>query len=228
MVKSGSTVSLKMQEDNSEKGNKISGQYCLSTAYLAPVEYYVVLANAAVVSLEQHEFYLKQSYRNRCVIATANGLMDLSIPVEKVEGSKTKIRDVRISYHGNWQANHWRSIESAYNSSPFFEYYADDLVRFYERRWDFLWDFNVELQQKVVELIDIQPFIKLTEHYSGDLAEGITDLRALIHPKKDSYVKHFKSYYQVFKQKYGFQCNLSILDLLLNTGNEAILTLKSK
>jgi hypothetical protein len=217
-----------MQEDNSDKANNsISGKYCLSTAYLAPVEYYVVLANADLVLLEQHEFYVKQSYRNRCVIATANGLMDLSIPVEKMEGGKTKIRDVRISYHGNWQANHWKSIESAYNSSPFFEYYADDLVCFYERKWNFLWDFNVELQQKMLELIDIQPLTKLTEHYIDDLSTGVTDLRALIHPKKVSYVQHFQPYYQVFQQKYGFQPNLSILDLLLNTGNEAILTLKS-
>lgn len=216
-----------MQDDNTDKGYSISGKYCLSTAYLAPVEYYVVLANADEVFLEQHEFYVKQSYRNRCVIATANGLMDLSVPVERPDGNKTLIRDVRISQHGSWQTNHWRSIESAYNSSPFFEYYADDLIGFYERSWHFLWDFNLEFQYKVLELIDIQPSICFTKQYEVNLSAGIEDLREIIHPKKQPYVQCLKPYYQVFGQKYGFQPNLSILDLLLNRGNEAILTLKS-
>lgn len=199
---------------------------CLSTAYLAPIEYYRVLANADEVLLEQHEFYVKQSYRNRCVIATANGLMDLTIPVEKFENGKTRIRDVRISYHGNWQLQHWRSIASAYNSSPFFEYYMDDLIVFYEKRWNFLWDFNVEIQQKILELIDLQPIIRLTEIYSKDLSDKIKDLRSVIHPKKKLVSEPTQLYYQVFVHKYGFQPNLSVLDLLLNMGNEAIFTLK--
>ncbi|MDD4490278.1 MAG: WbqC family protein [Paludibacter sp.] len=199
---------------------------CLSTAYLAPIEYYRVLANVDEVLLEQHEFYVKQSYRNRCVIATANGLMDLTIPVEKFENGKTRIRDVRISYHGNWQLQHWRSIASAYNSSPFFEYYMDDLIVFYEKRWNFLWDFNVEIQQKILELIDLQPVIRLTEIYSKDLSDRIKDLRSVIHPKKKLVSEHTQPYYQVFVHKYGFQPNLSVLDLLLNMGNEAIFTLK--
>lgn len=204
----------------------ITGKYCLSTAYLAPVEYYKVLANAEEVLLEQHEFYIKQTYRNRCVIATANGLMDLTIPVEKLDSGKVHIRDVRISHHGNWQLQHWRSIASAYNSSPFFEYYADDLVAFYEKKWNFLWDYNIEIQQKVLELIDLEAVINLTDKYSKDLSNEITDLRLAVHPKKEAVFEYHNSYYQVFTQKFGFQPNLSILDLLLNMGNEAIFTLK--
>jgi hypothetical protein len=202
------------------------GQCCLSIAYLAPVDYYTVLANTEGVLLEQHEFYEKQSYRNRCVIATANGLMDLIIPVEKTDSRKLPVRDVRISYHINWQMQHWRSIASAYNSTPFFEYYADDLIGFYEKKWTFLWDFNIEIQQKMFELMDIQPTIRLTDLYSKDLPDGITDFRSAIHPKKDPLLSQNKRYYQVFAQKFGFQPNLSVLDLLLNMGNEAVFTLK--
>ncbi|MDD2286404.1 MAG: WbqC family protein [Paludibacter sp.] len=217
-----------MQDDRLKRQNNIAGKYCLSTAYLAPVEYYLVLTNADEILLEQYEFFVKQSYRNRCVIATANGLMDLTIPVEKSEGGKILIRDVRVSRHGNWQIQHWRSIESAYNSSPFFEFYADDLVCFYERKWNFLWDFNLELQQKMLELIDSQPEIKLTTTYVRHFSDDVKDLRAGIHPKKEPGMNHFQPYYQVFQEKYGFQQNLSILDLLLNMGNEAILTLKNR
>lgn len=211
---------------NAVPDTNISGRYCLSTAYLAPVEYYEVLANAEEVLLEQHEFYIKQSYRNRCVISTANGLMDLTIPVEKFENGKTHIRDVRISYHGNWQAQHWKSIASSYNSSPFFEYYVDDLIGFYERKWNFLWDFNMEIQQKILGLIDIQPVVRLTATYSKDLPNDVFDLRPAIHPKKEAVFKQHKTYYQVFAQKFGFHPNLSALDLLLNMGNESVFVLK--
>lgn len=226
MAKSGLTASLKMPVANSVLDTNISGRYCLSTAYLAPVEYYKVLANAEEVLLEQHESYVKQSYRNRCVIATANGLMDLTIPVEKFENGKTRIRDIRISYHGNWQLQHWRSIASAYNSSPFFEYYADDLIGFYEKKWNFLWDYNIEIQQKILELVDVQPAISLTDVYLKELPEDMHDLRTAIHPKKEAVFGSHESYYQVFAPKFGFHPNLSVLDLLLNMGNEAVFTLK--
>src|SRR5674476_323815 len=98
-------------------------EICLSTAYLAPVEYYSSMAKAEAIFLEHCDYYVKQTYRNRCHIAAANGTMALSIPVEKSSGEKVLIRDVRISEHNDWQIHHWKSIESAYNSTPFFEYY---------------------------------------------------------------------------------------------------------
>jgi len=198
---------------------------CLSTAYLAPVEYYSALANAKSVYLEHCDYYVKQTYRNRCQIAAANGTMALSIPVEKAGKEKLLTRDVRISEHNDWQMQHWRSIESAYNSTPFFEYYKDDLLPFYEKKWIFLWDFNQEIQTKVLELIDVQPEIKFTTEYRTQLDEGVIDLRESIHPKKENPFVEFKPYYQVFEQRFGFQPNLSIIDLLFNMGNESILTL---
>ena len=213
MAKSVSTGSLKMQSD----------KFILSTAYLAPVEYYVVLANSEQILLEQHEYYQKQSYRNRCRIATANGIMDLSIPVDSA--GKTPIRDIRISDHNNWQTLHWRSIETAYNSSPFFEYYADDFRPFFEKKWLFLWDFNLALFNKTLELLDIETKIELTEQYKPETSDNFLDLRAAIHPKKEISLL-LKPYYQVFETKFGFMPNMSIIDLLFNMANEAQLILK--
>ncbi len=199
-----------------------SGIVYLSIAYLAPVEYYLALANADKIVIEQHENYMKQSYRNRCCIATPNGIMDLCIPVEKT--GKELIRDIRISEHSNWQTNHWRSIETSYNSSPFFEYYKDDLQPFYEKKWNFLWDFNSEIQTKILDLLDFELIIDLSEKFEITIDTGL-DFRNKIHPKNESDV-FFKKYYQVFEQKYGFIKNLSIIDLLFNMGNESLLILQ--
>ena len=197
------------------------GQICLSLAYLAPVEYYTALVKAETVFLENCDYYVKQTYRNRCHIAAANGPMALSIPVEKSSAEKVLTRDIRISEHNDWQIQHWRSIESAYNSTPFFEYYKDDLLPFYEKKWDFLWDFNTEIQSKILELLDVQPTILLTKEYKVTLDENSLDLRESIHPKKENPFGTSKTYYQVFEQRLGFQPNLSIIDLLFNMGNES-------
>lgn len=201
------------------------GEVCLTSAYLAPVEYYAALAKAETVFLEHCEFYEKQSYRNRCNIAGANGQLALTIPVEKSKGARMLTRDVRISEHSDWQLQHWRSIESAYNSTPFFEYYKDDLIPFYEKKWTFLWDFNAEIQLKMLELLDLQVDIQLTREYKVDLDEKVLDARNSIHPKKEADIDLFKTYYQVFEQRFGFIPNLSSIDLLFNMGNESILVL---
>jgi hypothetical protein len=198
----------------------------LSVAYLAPVEYYSAIAKADMVILENCDSYVKQTYRNRCQIATANGKLVLSIPVEKLAGEKSLTRDIRISEHNDWQIHHWRSIESAYNSTPFFEFYKDDLLPFYEKKWNFLWDFNVEIQTKILELLDLKTNVQLTKEYNSTLPENVIDMRESIHPKKDNSIEN-KPYYQVFEQRFGFQPNLSIIDLLFNMGNESQLIVYS-
>jgi hypothetical protein len=198
---------------------------CLSTAYLAPVEYYSEIAKADSVFIESYDYYSKQTYRNRCLIAAANGPMALSIPVEKAGSEKMLIRDVRISKHNDWQLNHWRSIESAYNSTPFFEYYKDDLFPFYEKEWNYLIDFNLEIQSKILELLNLETIIQLTGEYKNTLDDSVLDLREVIHPKKETQSVGYNTYYQVFEQRFGFQPNLSIIDLLFNMGNESIFSL---
>ena len=198
----------------------------LSTAYLAPVEYYLQMNTHPQVIIEQHCNYVKQTYRNRCVIASANGLQTLSIPIVKPDSPKCLTKDIRIAEHGNWRHLHWNAIVSAYNSTPFFEYYADDFRPFYEKPQHFLFDFNEALRELVCSLLDISPNVSYSEQYiSNNVNARALDLRETIHPKKETNDPNLKPYYQVFENKYGFQPNLSIIDLLFNMGNEAVIFL---
>lgn len=202
-----------------------------STAYFAPIQYFAHLRRSSDPVVECHEHFIKQTYRNRCIIATANGPMSLTLPIDKTNSEKTNIRDVRLSDHGNWQHLHWNSIESAYNSSPFFEYYADDLRPFFEKIPDFLFDYNESIRLKICELIDLSCKVRYTTAYLKEslLPKDCIDFRERIHPKKElaKVDPDFtpKPYYQVFDRKFGFQPNLSILDLLFNMGPESILYL---
>lgn len=202
----------------------------LTSSYLAPVEYYTKLYAYKQVFVEQCDNYVKQTYRNRCTIAAADGTLALSIPTVKPETLKCPMRDIRISDHGNWRHLHWTAIESAYSSSPFFEYYKDDFRPFYEKRYEFLYDFNALLCEKICELIDIQPVIERTPEYKTNFAAGEDDFREIIHPKKDyrELDKDFSPirYYQVFEARHGFLPNLSIVDLLFNMGPESLLVLR--
>ena len=201
----------------------------LSSAYFAPIQWYQKLNRYDVCLIEQHDHFVKQTYRNRYVIATANGVQTLSIPVEKFDDVKCEMKDVRISDHDNWRHQHWNALLSAYGESPFFEYYQDDIRPFYEKKWKFLFDFNIEITHTLCELLDIQSDIRPTEEFlpmdkTGETALPYADFREVIRPKRPLADADFvpKPYYQVYEQKIGFQPNLSILDLLFNMGNESI------
>lgn len=204
----------------------------LSTAYLAPVQYYAKLISHDRVFIESSDNYIKQTYRNRCSIVAANGIMPLSIPIEKPQTSKCLTRDIRIAEHGNWRHLHWNSIVSAYNSTPFFEYYGDELRPFYEKKFEFLFDYNEELRELICSWIGIETnHIRYTDDFKTEFAEYEIDFREIIHPKKDwqSLDPDFqaKPYYQVFSEKFGFLPNQSVVDLVFNMGNESILVLEA-
>lgn len=203
----------------------------LSSAYLAPIQYYSKFVNGSEIIIEKNDSYLKQTYRNRCIIASANGPISLSIPVIHSSLEKTLMKDIRIAEHGNWQHMHWNAIISAYNSTPFFEYYQDDFYPFYHKKYAFLFDFNEELQNLILNLLNIDlPKIMCTSEYKTEITDG-SDLRDVIHPKKDWKVLDpdfiSQPYYQVFVRKYGFLENLSIIDLLFNMGNESQMILNN-
>jgi len=197
----------------------------LSTTYLGPVQYYCKLLQYPQVKIETAENYLKQTYRNRTTIASANGALSISIPIEKPDTLKCLIKDIRISEHGNWRHLHWNALVSAYNTSPFFDYYQDDFAPFYEKRYDFLFDFNEALRILVCSLLEIEPFVSYTEEYELEVKH---DFRESISPKKKIEDACFfpVPYYQVFREKYGFLPNLSIVDLLFNMGPESVLVLQ--
>ena len=201
----------------------------LSTTYFGPVQWYQKLYRHDEVQIEQRESFLKQTYRNRCLVATTQGIQALTVPIER--GTSQLIKDIRISDHGNWRHLHWNALVSAYGESPFFEYYQDDILPFFERRWAYLFDFNEAIREKMCELLDIQPKVSFTNSWvdiSDNSVSSVNldyaDFREVINPKHPQLDPYFESkpYYQVYQQKHGFLPNLSILDLLFNMGPESI------
>lgn len=203
----------------------------LSTAYLAPVQHYALMYAYGRVCFEACERYVKQSFRNRCVIATAGGVQTLTVPVVKPSAGAGHdlIKDIRISDHGNWRHLHWNALEAAYGKSPFFEFYADDFLPFYTRRWDFLFDFNEAIRETVCRLLDLQPLEVCRTAAYGTVEGGADDFRPLAEPGctlPELSGFRLPEYYQVFTRKWGFLSNLSIADLLFNMGPEALLVLR--
>ena len=195
----------------------------LSTTFFGPVQWYQKLYRYDEVYIENNDSYQKQTYRNRCLIATTNGVQALTVPVtiEHAGGTET----IRISDHGNWRHQHWQALCSAYGDSPFFQYYEDDLRPFFTGKWEFLRDFNEAIRQQMCIMLDIQPKVMLTPHYQkGDDLTDCDDYREVIRPKHPLPDPDFspQRYYQVYERKHGFLPNMSILDLLCNMGPEGI------
>lgn len=195
----------------------------LSCAYLPPIDYFRVIKKNNQWKVEQYENYQKQSYRSRCHIYSANGLLPLYIPIERDKGLSVPIREIKIDNSKEWQIQHWRALVSAYNSSPFFDYYKEDFAPFYSQKYNYLFDYNNELLSLILHLIGFSnEKIEFTQNY--ELVNGACDYRESIHPKKTSPFKvenEKGKYHQVFARKYGFISNLSIVDLLFNEGPQS-------
>lgn len=201
----------------------------LSTAYFAPIAYYSLLFHEPEVLIEAHENYNKQSYRNRMFIGSNQGPLALSVNVEKGESIKSPIQEIRLSDHGDWLHQHEIALMSNYGSTPFYEYYIDDIKEVLHGGYETLFGLNEALRARICELIGFQPNVKYTKEYINPELEGLRDLRNTLHPKKSienclpEYVA--KPYYQVFQSKHPFMPNLSIVDLLFNMGPESILVI---
>ena len=193
-----------------------------------PVNYFARLVSMKEIVLEQHDHYTKQTYRNRCRIMGPNGVHTLSIPVRRIKGRKNRYRDIRIDYDSHWNRIHWKSLEAAYASSPYFEILADDLVPFYKDKYPFLFDLNLELLRRILQILQVNLTISCSDAFR-EITDGI-DPGQLFHSKR-----HARDtdpgfspvpYHQVFNGKHGFCENLSILDLLFNEGPGALAILR--
>lgn len=197
----------------------MAGKILLSTAYLPPIEYFSLISGSSEIVIEKEENYIKQTYRNRCYILSSHGPQILSVPALLGTSHKTNVRDVRIDYSKRWQQVHIRALTAAYNSSPYFEYYFDDLLKIISRNHNFLLDLNTELTYSVLKILKISKIL----HYTSEFLPvnyNSNDYRYHISPKKkSSYVK--KEYMQVFNVENKFIPNLSIVDLIFNMGPDS-------
>ena len=199
----------------------------IENQYLAPVSLYLTLEGGSNIGFEQFEVYQKRSFRNRCIIAGANGPVSLSIPLHEGREQKRFIRDIRIANQYGWQDQHWKTIVSSYNRSPWFEYYKSSLEKFYVKRFEFLFDWNLALFEWTIQKLEMDKVAELTDHFEKEYDDlKWLDLRNKLLPKN---YQNFKvpNYSQVFMDRSGFLPNLSILDLLFCEGKNSQRILKS-
>ncbi|MBC5775395.1 WbqC family protein [Pontibacter sp. KCTC 32443] len=193
--------------------------------YNPPVQYFRHALQSDALLIEQHENYVKQSYRNRCHVLTAQGVVPLSIPVLKGNSKdKTVITDIEIDYSQKWHNVHWRTIQAAYGRAPYFEFYSDYIKQVYDRQPKYLFELNVELLKLYIKLLKLDKSLNYTETYQPDAPENVLDLRNRIHPKIIPDNLHVKPYTQVFGKQ--FVPELSIIDLLFTQGPASLLFLK--
>ena len=189
----------------------------LTTAFFPPISYFAAIVQADNVIIEAHEHYQKKSYRSRCYIAGPHAKQMLNIPIDRPNGNNTIITDAKLLYIENWQKQHWNSLITAYNSSPFLLYYQDEIEAVFFNKYDTLWELNKELLALLMELMQIETPISYTQEYIKSPTD-IKDYRSIINPRN---TPDYEPYIQVFGDKHGFISDLSILDLLFNLGPDA-------
>lgn len=195
----------------------------LHPGYFPSISTFVALAKASHVVFETGDHFQKQTHRNRMYIYSPNGLQLLNVPIKHVKEGHQKMRDVRLETAFDWQKQHFKSLEAAYRTSPFFEYFEDDLRPIFEKKHEFLWDLNYQTLEIVSHCLGLDFPYEETEEYHKEVTD-VLDFRYLIQGKKDPTL--IEPYVQVFGDKHGFLNNLSILDLLFNEGRRALDYLK--
>jgi hypothetical protein len=188
-------------------------------SYFPSISHFVAIAKADIVTFEMEDNFQKQTNRNRMYIYSPNGIQLLNVPVKHSKEKHQRIKDVRIENDFDWQKQHYKSLEAAYRTSPFFEYFEDDLRPVFEKKHTFLMDLNMETMSIVSKFLGLEFDYDETTEYFHEVKDK-TDFRKLINGKKDTAV--FESYTQVFGDKHGYLNNLSVLDLLFNEGRYAL------
>ena len=198
----------------------------LPTAYFPPVSYFASLLHSESILIEQMESFPKQTFRNRCEILTSSGKLNLVVPVSKPDGNHTFTKDILISYREPWNHHHWKSIQTAYRSSPYFNYYTDIFQPLFESTETSLLEHNREILSVLCKVLKLKLSVTFTDDYFKQ-PDNTLDLRLEITPKKSRPGLSFPEYQQVFSHLSGFIEDLSILDLLFNKGPDTIEYLRS-
>lgn len=197
----------------------------LYPTYFPSISHFSAIAQADALTLETEDNFQKQTNRNRTYIYSPNGIQLLNIPIKHSKNRHQKTKDVRLETAFDWQKQHFKSLEAAYRTSPFFEYFEDSLMPIFTKKHEFLMDLNLETMAIVSKCLGMELQYDKTLEYFHEVPE-YTDFRYLANGKKDA--AEFESYTQVFGEKFGFLNNLSILDLLFNEGRFALDYLKKQ
>jgi len=197
----------------------------LHPTYFPSISHFVAMVKSETITFEVEDNFQKQTNRNRMYIYSPNGIQLLNIPVKHSKTAHQKFKDTRIEHAFDWQKQHFKSLEAAYRTSPFFEYFEDDLRPVFEKKHDFMMDLNFQIMEIVTSCLGMDFSYSRTEEYFGDV-QDVQDYRYLTNGKKDTSI--FEPYTQVFEEKHGYINNLSILDLLFNEGRYAMEYLKNQ
>ena len=197
----------------------------LHPTYFPSISHFVAMVKADSITFETEDNFQKQTNRNRMYIYSPNGIQLLNVPVKHSKEVHQKFKDVRIENAFGWQKNHFKSLEAAYRTSPFFEYFEDDIRPIFEKKHEFMMDLNFQIMEIVTDCLGMPFNYDKTAEYFHEVADK-TDFRHLANGKKDA--SQFEPYTQVFEEKHGFLNNLSILDLLFNEGRYAVDYLKNQ
>lgn len=192
----------------------------LHPTYFPNIAHFSLLTQSKDYLFEFWDNYQKQTLRNRTLIYSANGVLSLSIPVVYSQKNRQLYKDIKIAHAEDWQSHHWKSIESAYRTSPFFEFYADELKYLFTEKPEFLLEHNLNCFKVILECLQLTYNLKTTTEFNKS-PENIKEYRFLVNTRKLD-VKPFETYTQVFSNKHGFISNLSILDLLFNEGPNTV------
>lgn len=195
--------------------------------YFPSISHFAAIVQADKVTFEMEDNFQKQTNRNRTYIYSPNGIQLLNIPVKHSKTAHQKTKDIQIENDFDWQKQHFKSLEAAYRSSPFFEYFEDDLLPIFEKKHQFLMDLNLEVFDLITRCLRMKIEYATTSEYFHEInSDEVIDFRFLANGKKDH--SQFESYTQVFDDKFGFINNLSVLDLVFNEGKFALDYLKSQ
>lgn len=189
--------------------------------YLPSIAFFSNMEGKEKLILEAKEFFEKQTYRNRCHLLSSQQIEILTVPLQGAN-KKIKTRDIKIDNSQSWSKKHWRSIQTCYGKSPFFEYFADEFHSIYKNNHIFLWDLNLDLLTICLKITTQKIEIVESVSYKKNISENVMDARSLIHPKKPDYLERlYKS--TAYGQSFGnnFEPNLSVIDLLMNEGPNA-------
>jgi hypothetical protein len=199
----------------------------LHPSYFPSISHFAAIAQSDKVTFEIEDNFQKQTNRNRTYIYSPNGIQMLNIPIKHTKLHHQKTKDIKIEPEFDWQKQHFKSLEAAYRSSPFFEFFEDDLLPIFQKKHTFLMDLNMEAFEIICKCLRMKIEYDKTIEYFHDINDSqVSDFRYLINGKKDNFV--FENYTQVFDDKHGFINNLSVLDLLFNEGKYAMEYLKSQ